>query len=372
MKSGTKNAKALNELENLFVQKYSQLQHLSEEERKYIHRHVFVSTIGASTRIENAILTDQEIEWIDTVLTIDGKPSAFNQNRSLIENKLSKDRERSIQEVAGCRSMLLLIYSQFSDMFPFTESSLRGLHQQLLQYYPKAKQYLGKYKTLPNSVVETNHDTGKVREVFKTADAGPITESAMSDLVRWYNDAIQNTSFSISVSCEFVYRFLAIHPFQDGNGRVGRGLFLLSLLQSPREAIRTIAPYIAFDREIESSRAEYYFVLNQCSGGKFRVKSSDYRIEYFLEYMTKVLTRSLENFDSVGKRYENVKKLSSAATSVLSCFKDHPEIRLTTGLICEETGLARRTVANSLSTLLRFELIQRYGQGRGGRYQLTF
>ena len=73
--------------------------------------------IGASTRIENALLTDSEIDWLDTILTQDGKTTALEANRDLIENKLSKDRERSIEEVAGCRQLLLSIYesaSQFS------------------------------------------------------------------------------------------------------------------------------------------------------------------------------------------------------------------------------------------------------------------
>ena len=102
--------------------------------------------IGASTRIKNALLTDIEVNWLDTILTIDGKPTAFYQNRNIIKNKLSKDRERSIDEVAGCRAMLLLIYANPMDFFPLKENALRALHYELMSSYKKAISYAGKYK----------------------------------------------------------------------------------------------------------------------------------------------------------------------------------------------------------------------------------
>jgi len=46
--------------------------------------------VGASTRIENAVLTDGEIQWLDTVLTKDGQPTAFQNNRALFSQKLTK------------------------------------------------------------------------------------------------------------------------------------------------------------------------------------------------------------------------------------------------------------------------------------------
>ena len=74
-----------------------------------MHHYALISMVGASTRIENALLTDSEIAWLDTILTQDGKTTALQQNWRRIENKLSKGRERSIEEVAGCREMLMLM-----------------------------------------------------------------------------------------------------------------------------------------------------------------------------------------------------------------------------------------------------------------------
>lgn len=362
----------LQKLEGKLSLAYTTLQIMKKEERSSIHRYAKISMIGASTRIENAKLTDSEIDWLDTILTRDGKTTAFEANRDLIKNKLSKDRERSIEEVAGCRQILLAIYENFADLFPIRETDLRGLHYQLMSPYQGAGPYIGQYKAVTNSVVEHNRLTGQIRTVFQTADPGPITSTSMHDLVSWYNETLPYERWPLAVTSEFVFRFLAIHPFQDGNGRMGRGLFLLSLLQSPQPIISFVAQYLAIDRQIEKHKEEYYFVLNQCSQGYFSQDPSTYKIGYFLRFMIKILTESLDDIDVYRIKYNQERNLSPSATQVLACFRENPEIRLTTKHIIEITNLPRRTVGNALTSLLEADLVQRYGQGAGTRYQITF
>ncbi len=309
---------------------------------------------------------------MDTILSADGKKTAFEQNKGLIKNKLSKDRERSIEEVAGCRNMLLQIYEKHGEILPLREVDIRGLHDVLMRPYLKDGSRAGNYKTQSNSVVEINHHTGETRTVFKTADPGLSTAIAMQELINWYNKAIINEPWPIVVATEFTYRFLAIHPFQDGNGRVGRGLFLLSLLQSNNKALSTVARYIAIDRQIEKHKEEYYFVLNACSNGRYLKNPTDYKMEHFLKFMIKMIEKSLLDMEVYRKKYANVQKLSESAFSVFNCFKDFPEIKLQTKKICEETQLPRRTVINCLNILLGYGLLQKYGQGAGIKYQVTF
>ena len=194
----------------------------------------------------------------------------------------------------------------------------------------------------------------------------------MSDLVEWYNEAMVITSVPIAVATEFVYRFLAIHPFQDGNGRLGRGLFLLSLLNSKSEVTATLAKYLAIDRYIEKYKEEYYFALNRSSDGKFKQNPKEYKIEYFFKFMIKVINEAIENISVAKERFTAEQKLSVSASLVLQTFKDYPELRLTTSFIIQETGLSRRTVIYSLNHLLAAQLIQKYGDGSSTRYQLTF
>jgi Fic family protein len=329
--------------------------------------------IGASTRIENALLTDLEVDWIDTILSTDGHVSAFETHKLMIENKLSKDRERSIEEVTGCRQMLLLIYQEAESLIPLKETDVRSLHYELLAPYQKGAHYAGKYKTHPNSVVQQNWSTRESRVVFQTVDAGPVTQAAMADLIQWYNEIYLQDAGTLAIASEFVFRFLAIHPFQDGNGRLGRGLFLLLLLlQSKNKALSTVGKYLAIDRYIEKYKEEYHFVLNCCSNGKFQQDPHSYKIHYFLEFMMKVLDESLEGVEKYRKKFKALQKLSDAAIKVLNTFKEHPEVRLNTKSIFEQTGIPIRTVAYALATLLENKLIQRYGQGAATKYQLTF
>src|SRR3990167_2698810 len=140
---------------------------------------------------------------MDKTLGNDTRLGSFEREKSAIENKLSKDKERSIEEVAGLRQVLTLIYSQLDELFPLKETDLRGLHKELLQYYPPASHYLGQYKIASNSVIERlgNKIT---REIFKTSDPGPITAAAMKELLDWYNGTLPGALWSVAVVSEFV------------------------------------------------------------------------------------------------------------------------------------------------------------------------
>jgi len=122
------------------------------------------------------------------------------------------------------------------------------LHHDLLRYYPRAANFAGGYKKTPNRVIFINHKTGEQGVVLDPAAPGMITNIAMAGLVNWYNLNIRENPWSLLVATEFVFRFLAIHPFQDGNGRLGRALFILTLLQSGDKYLKGITPYIAMDR----------------------------------------------------------------------------------------------------------------------------
>ena len=130
-------------LQGLFVESYKSLEEISSEEARYLNRFAFISNIGASTRIENAVLTDQEIEWVDTTLSSDGRITAFEEKKEYILDKLSRDRERSVEEVIGCRQVLTTIYMQARELFPLSETVIRGLHHDLLRYFTEASGYSG-------------------------------------------------------------------------------------------------------------------------------------------------------------------------------------------------------------------------------------
>ena len=312
---GPKLENELRILQGKIVETYKDIESLSAEEAKYLHRFALISNIGASTRIENAVLTDQEIEWLDTTLHDNGKPTAYDQMKQVILNKLSKDKERSIEEVTGCRKVLSTVYMQAGEMFPLTETVIRGLHHDLLRYHPESASHAGGYKTAPNRVVSINHDTGEERVVLDPAPPGIITNTAMADLVKWYNATIHDYPWPLLVASEFVFRFLAIHPFTDGNGRLGRALFILSLLQSNDKYLAAITPQLSIDRHIEQNRPLYYSVLHQCASDKFQSNPKQYNLEPLAWFF---INRWLQNFYQRIDIHWGLFILSALITLVLS------------------------------------------------------
>ena len=369
---GIKLEMEMKRLHAMFVEACNSLDGVSSEEAKYLNRFAYISNIGASTRIENAALTDNEIEWVDTTLTRDGRTTAFEEKKEYILNKLSRDKERSLEEIAGCREVLMTVYTQSNALFPLSETVIRGLHHVLLKYYPKAGAHAGGYKKTPNRVVYRNHETGEERTVLEPAPAGAVTETAMSDLVAWYNRNIHEYPWPLLTATELVFRFLAIHPFKDGNGRLGRALFILSLLHAEDRHLSQIIPYLAIDRHIEQNKSAYYLVLNQCAGGRFSMDPGDYHLEPLAWFFSRLFPLCIQDIRFYRHRYGSLQALSVSAHAVLNCFRSRPELRLQVGDIVKAVSLPRRTVQYALKTLTEKGFLQLLGKGAASRYQMIF
>ena len=368
----TKLEKEMKRLQTMFIEARNSLDGVSSEEAKYLNRFAYISNVGASTRIENAVLTDNEIEWVDTALTRDSRTTAFEEKKEYILDKLSRDKERSVEEIVGCREVLMTVYTQSNALFPLSETIIRGLHHDLLKFYPKAGDHAGGYKKTPNRVVYRNHETGEERTVLEPAPAGVVTETAMSDLVAWYNRNIHEHPWPLLTATELVFRFLAIHPFKDGNGRLGRALFILSLLHAEDRHLSEITPYLAIDRHIEQNKSAYYLVLNQCAGGRFSMDPGDYRMEPLAWFFSRLFPPCIQNIRFYRRRYNALQALSVSAHAVLNCFRARPELRLQVGDIVKSVSFPRRTVQYALKTLTEKGFLQRLGKGAASRYQMIF
>lgn len=362
----------LKHLHSLLVESHKDLEQASSDEKAYLNKCALISNVGATTRIENAVLTDVEVEWVDTELSKEGKTTAFEEKKEFIVDKLSKERQRSIEEVAGSRDVLTMVYSQAKEFKPLRETDIRALHKILLRYYAAADHYAGDYKTVINKVIAKDKQTGKERTVLEPTEPGIVTNMAMRELIEWYNKAIQEESWSVLVAVEFVFRFLAIHPFQDGNGRIGRALFLLVLLQSGDKYLESVMRYVAIDRKIEQNKTQYYTVLHQTSGGKYQEDAKQYQYEALVLYLLKVIEAAIADIELYRLKFKNLKGLSESAVEVLNCFKSSPETHLKVADIETNTELPRRTIQFALKTLTTQAFLQRLGKGAGTRYQLVF
>ena len=98
-----------------------------------------------------------------------------------------------------------------------------------MKYSTKDEWHKGDYKQHSNAVEATFVD-GSRQIIFQTTEAGFATEDAVRQLIDWYNS---DTEVHTLIKCAaFVYEFLSIHPFQDGNGRISRLLSTLLLLKN--------------------------------------------------------------------------------------------------------------------------------------------
>ncbi|MEA3489725.1 MAG: Fic family protein [Candidatus Omnitrophota bacterium] len=167
----------------------------------------------------------------------------------------SKPRDRSEEEVAGYRKALDLIHKKHKSL-RITPETIKELHRLCRGELWDS----GKWKEKDNDIIR-KHADGRVEVIFKPVSAAK-TSGMMKQLCLSYEHSVSQLKYPdlYAVAC-LVLDFLSIHPFRDGNGRVGRLLTLLALYQHGF----TVGKYISLERVIEQSKETYYETLNKSS-----------------------------------------------------------------------------------------------------------
>jgi Fic family protein len=170
----------------------------------------------------------------------------------------SKPRDRSEEELAGYRKALDWIFSR-KRAVPVTPAVIRKLHS-LAQGGAIAD--AGEWKKRNNEIIEILPSGD--RRIRFTPTSAAETPAAIDLLCKNYDQAAGIATIPpLLTLATFVFDFLCIHPFRDGNGRVAR-LLTTFLLQSLGFEV---ARYVSLDRLVETSRDDYYRVLGECSRG---------------------------------------------------------------------------------------------------------
>ena len=228
-----------------------------------------ITSSGASTRIEGAILADEQV-------------------KELVEKgcEINDMSSRSEREVAGYVKTLNYIYDNFEKL-DVSEKMIRELHQLLTSeltedQLPSTQR--GAYKDVPNDVVEQDQATGKIIKVwFKTAPPGLETETAMADLISDYVQMKKAKECQpLILIAGFIVHFLAIHPFRDGNGRLSRLLTTILLLKNGYKW----AQYTSHEKVIEDNKEGYYTSLRNTQSTFHEEAQYNYWISYFLKVLT--------------------------------------------------------------------------------------
>jgi Fic family protein len=198
-------------------------------------------------------------------------------------------RNRSEAEIAGYRAVLDLIHESALQI-PFRPSVVEQLHRDLYQYTTVPA---GRWKRIDNAIEEELPD-GTRRVRFRTVPAAE-TPAAMAELHRRFLDARDaGEHHPLLLIGAYVFDFLAIHPFRDGNGRMARLLTLLLLYQSGYEVGR----YVSLERLVNDAKEGYYDSLQAAGVGWHE---DQHTIWPWLEYMLGILVAAYREFeDRVG------------------------------------------------------------------------
>jgi Fic family protein len=172
--------------------------------------------------------------------------------------KSSAPRNRSEQEIAGYRDALNLVHESAKDM-SFSVNVILQLHSMLYRYHAAEG---GRWKATSNEIVERGPD-GRVRRVRFSPPESIRVPGLMADLTDAFGRAVAEGREPALLIPLAILDFLCIHPFQDGNGRVGR----LVTLQLLYHFDYLVGRYISLERVIEESKETYYETLEASSRG---------------------------------------------------------------------------------------------------------
>jgi Fic family protein len=192
---------------------------------------------------------------------------------------------RGEEEIAGYRAVLDLIHSSAQDI-PFGPSIVEQLHRDLYQFTGVPA---GRWKTVENSITQIEPD-GSETVRFATVAAWE-TPAAMGELHESFARARAGEHHPLLVIGCYVFDFLAIHPFPDGNGRMARLLTLLALYQ----AGYGVGRYISLERLIGEARETYYDALEAAGRGWHK---GEHDIRAWLGYFLGILVAAYAEFET--------------------------------------------------------------------------
>lgn len=314
---------------------------LAPEQLSSLKRVATIESIGSSTRIEGSKLTNKEVEILLGNLSI---------------NKFSS---RDEQEVAGYSDVMNLIFENYEHI-PLTENYIQQLHKELLEYSEKDTWHNGRYKKSPNHVEAFSPEGKSLGIVFETATPFE-TPLRMERLVEWSNQAFAEKKLHpLLIIAVFIVEFLAIHPFQDGNGRLSRVLTTCLLLKHGY----TYVAYSSLEAVIEQSKEGYYLALRKTQG-TLQTDVPDWQpwIVFFLkalQHQKKRLEVKLE------KEKLLMAALPELSLQILELLKARG--RITISNVVTLTNANRNTVKKHLENLVSNNYLQQNGTGKGTWY----
>ena len=316
---------------------------LAPERLSALRRVATIESIGSSTRIEGSRLSDSDVEKLLSNLSI----------RSFAT--------RDEQEVAGYAETMEQIFQSWESI-PLTENHLRQLHRDVLRHSDKDEHHRGKYKTSPNNVVAFDEHGQQIGIVFETVTPFD-TPRLMRELVEWTNAALETKSLHpLLVIGIFTVAFLAIHPFQDGNGRLSRILTTLLLLRCGY----AYTPYSSLESVIENSKEGYYLALRQT---QTTIGTDAPNWHPWLLFFLRALHQQMKRLEKkVEQEHIVLGALPELSLKILEYAREHGRVTMKDMVIL--TGASRNTLKEHFRKLVENGQLAMQGKGRGAWYRI--
>ena len=316
---------------------------LTPEKLSSLKKIATIESIGSSTRIEGAKLSDKEVEIL------------------LSKIKKHSFKSRDEQEVAGYAYACDEIFSSYESM-PFTENIIKQLHGWLLKYSQKDDRHRGEYKKFPNHVEAFDSNGKSLGIVFETSTPFK-TPREMENLVNWTKKSFEEKLLHpLLIIGVFIVILLSIHPFQDGNGRLSRILTTLLLLKYDYAYVM----YSSLESIIEGNKENYYLALRRTQQSLKKSKP-DFNI-WLLFFLRSLQKQKKLLEEKIIREKEILLYLPELSGEILTVIKKHG--RLTISELESMTKANRNTIKKHLASLVQSSKLTQHGKGRGTWYTI--
>ena len=305
---------------------------------KHLKKIATIESIGSSNRIEGNTLTDKQVETV------------------LANLKRQSFATRDEQEVAGYADLMENIFDNY-EVIPFNENYIKQRHKILLSYSDKDVRHRGEYKTLPNSVAAFDADGKEIGIIFETATPFE-TPQLMRELVQETREQLEDKFIHPLIMIGlFVVHFLAIHPFQDGNGRMSRALTTLLLLKNGYLYV----PYSSMESIIEENKASYYKALRN---SQKTFKTDDVNYDYWLNFFLRTVQKQVVRLKQ--KMNQATTTLTLTETKIMGLFDEQNQWVISA--MVEALNMNIATIKKAVGELVKKGYLQKNGTTRGAWY----
>lgn len=258
----------------------------------------------------------------------------------------------------GYAELLRSVFEGHRDM-EFGKECILRLHDRLLKDSARNRSHRGRYRSAMDRPGPYRQER---MESLALRPAEPhLVHAEMNRLTEWTAARLASPGYHpLLVIGSFLLEFLAIRPFADGNGRMGRILAHLLLLRQGYEHV----PFVPLDRIIADRMPGIQFALRRAQARRNLPRPD---ILPWLQAFLDVLQAQAEELRILLEGSPREELLSGNQRAVLSLFDRHREVGVR--LVHRELGIPRDTAKQVLGRLLKLQLVRREGAGRAARYR---